>query len=70
MYELSIKADKHHKTIAEVCLLQRYFKVCDNDSAKALELYKSNLLLREKGPQLFADRDVLSDQIQNISKIV
>ena len=60
----------NNKTITEVYLLQRYFKVCSNDSSKALDLYKSNLALRKEGPQLFTDRDVLSDQIQNISKIV
>ena len=57
-------------SISETNLLLRYFKVTDNDSIKALEIIKSNLALRQKGPQIFSDRDVLSDQIQNISKIV
>ena len=50
--------------------MERYFKVCEKNAEVALELYKSNLKLREKGPHIFLNRDVFSDQIQNISKIL
>jgi hypothetical protein len=60
----------HRLAVTEPNLMRRYFKVSDNDSTKALEIFKSNLALRHKGPQIFSERDVLSDQIQDISKIV
>jgi hypothetical protein len=60
----------HRLAVTEPNLMRRYFKVTDNDSAKALEIFKSNLALRHKGPQIFSERDALSKQIQDISKIV
>lgn len=58
------------KFLTEIVLLQRYFKVCEGDSRKAVEMLKLNFKMRKNGPQIFLNRDVLSPQTQSISKIL
>lgn len=56
-------------SLSDDILLQRYLKVYDNgDLRKSQDLLKFNLDIRKTGPQIFKNRDILSDKTQVAAK--
>lgn len=56
-------------SLSDDILLQRYLKVYDNgDLRKSQDLLKFNLGIRKTGPQIFKNRDILSDKTQVAAK--
>ncbi|CRK97572.1 CLUMA_CG010958, isoform A [Clunio marinus] len=66
--EWTIKTKKFPRDMNEI-LLERYLKTCEDDLVKAQNLLEHNLMLRKEGPQLFTNRDIMSEEIQTAMSV-
>lgn len=56
-------AQIYHNVIDQV-LLERYLQINFNNVDNAIRLLKHNLVMRQKAPYLFENRDIMSNEIQ------